>query len=100
MWTTPRTATTVTVLIVLGVLMIIAALWSLAAPGLVWMEWVVAVLGALLFISPWVAAYTDNMGAAWTAWICGGVGIVTGLWSLQPALRSRRRGGGAKIAHA
>jgi len=99
-WTTPRTAMTVTLLIVLGVLMIIAALWSLMAPGLVWMEWVVAVLGALLFISPWVAMYANNPGPAWTAWICGGVGIVTGLWALQPAFRSRRKGGGARFAHA
>lgn len=98
-WTAPRTAASVTLLIVLGVLMIAAGLWSLMEPKLASMEWIVAVLGALLFISPWVTVYFHNMGAAWTSWICGGVGIVAGLWALLPALRLHR-GGTAKLAHA
>jgi 4-hydroxybenzoate polyprenyltransferase len=86
MWTTPAGAS-VAMMIVLGVLLIIAGLWSLAAPGMVAMEWVVAVLGALLFISPWVGGYATQMGVAWTSWICGAVGIIVGLWALAPAMQ-------------
>jgi len=99
-WTV-GTAASVTLMIVLGVLMIIAALWSVMMPRLVTMEWIVAVIGALLFISPWVAQYATNTGAAWTSWICGGVGVVTGLWALAPALEMRHHTGhgGAQPAH-
>ena len=94
------TATSITLMIVLGVLMIIAGLWSVIVPKIVSMEWIVAVIGALLFISPWVAQYSTSMGAAWTSWICGGVGVVTGVWALQPAIKMRHSThGGAQMAH-
>ncbi|SEB94120.1 SPW repeat-containing protein [Paramicrobacterium humi] len=98
-WTV-GTAASITLMIVLGVLMIIAGVWSVAVPKLVSMEWIVAVLGALLFISPWVAQYATHMGAAWTSWICGGVGVVTGLWALAPAMRmNHTTHGGTQMAH-
>jgi hypothetical protein len=84
-WTTPRTGASIWMMVVLGILLIAAGVWSLAAPKLVSMEWIVAVIGALLFISPWVGAYADNPGPAWTSWICGAVGVITGLWGLAPA---------------
>ncbi|WP_029145593.1 SPW repeat protein [Microbacterium luticocti] len=100
-WTTPRTGASMTLMIVFGVLMIAASLWSLAAPAMVSMEWIVAVLGALLFISPWVGAYAANMGAAWTSWICGAVGVVMGLWALAPAEKAHHSShGGPRAAHA
>ena len=54
-----------------------------AQPALGWFE--LAVIGALLFISPWVGAYAGNAGPAWTSWICGAVGVIAGLWGLAPA---------------
>ena len=42
-WTIPRTGATISLLIVLGVLMTAAGVWSLAAPGLVSMTWILAV---------------------------------------------------------
>jgi len=46
-------------------------LWSLAQPGSVASEYVHGVLGVLLFISPWVFAYSYLGGAAWTSWVAG-----------------------------
>lgn len=90
MWTAPAGAS-VAVMIVLGVLLIIAGLWDLAVPRLVSMEWIEAVLGALLFISPWVAMYATSAGAAWSSWICGGVAIIVGLWAVRPAMQMHHR---------
>lgn len=99
---TGGTAASITLMIVLGVLMIIGGLWSVIVPKLVSMEWIVAVLGALLFISPWAGVYFTHGGAAWTSWICGGVGIVVGLWGMAPALKERHHThtGGPRLAHA
>lgn len=100
-WTTPRTGTTVSVLIVLGVLMIASGVWSLAAPGLVSMEWILAVLSALLFIAPWVTGYAGSPGPAWTSWICGAIGVIAGLWALAPAEKVHHMThGGGQVAHA
>lgn len=101
MWTTPRTGATISLMVVLGILMIAAGVWSLAAPGLVSMEWILAVISALLFISPWVALYAGHPGPAWTSWICGGVGIIAGLWALAPAEKAHHMTpGGPRAAHA
>lgn len=100
-WTTPRTTTTITVLIVLGALLVIGSGISLAVPGSASMEWAVAVVGALMFISPWVLAFTESRGPAWTAWITGGVAVIAGLWAIEPATKSHRfTSGGHLAAHS
>src|SRR5665213_3378929 len=75
MWTTTDGKTTTT-LIVLGVLTIIAGLVNLSMPRMESVEWAQGILGILLFISPWVLAFTGMMGIAMTAWICGAVTII------------------------
>jgi len=75
------------VLMVLGVVLLSVGLLNLAAPGVAAMEWIEAIVGALLFISPWVLGFTPDLAVSWTAWICGGIGIVVGLWAVQPAMR-------------
>jgi uncharacterized membrane protein HdeD (DUF308 family) len=45
-------------------------------------DWVTLICGALLFISPWVLAFTVNPAAAWTAWIGGVVIAVMGIAAL------------------
>jgi len=100
-WTTPRTGASMSLMIVLGVLMIVAGLWSLAAPGSVAMEWILAVIGALLFLSPWFGSFAGSAGPAWTAWICGAVGAIAGLWALAPAMKAHHASdGGPRTAHA
>jgi len=84
---TAHTGASVPLMLVLGVLLIAAGVWSLAMPGLVAMEWIHVALGVLLFISPWVGNYASSAGAAWTSWIAGIVAIVVGLLAVQPAMR-------------
>ncbi|NKQ57561.1 SPW repeat protein [Amycolatopsis sp. K13G38] len=72
-------------MIVLGALIALDGLLSLAMPGLVYGEGVQIVLGALLFISPWVMTYTGMTGASWSSWILGGLTIVVGAAALPVA---------------
>lgn len=65
-------------MIILGALVAVDGVASLAAPGMVYGEGIQIVLGALLFISPWVMSYTDLMGAAWTSWIAGALTVIAG----------------------
>jgi uncharacterized membrane protein HdeD (DUF308 family) len=65
-------------LIVLGALLAITALVSLAMPGVVATEWLTVLFGVLLFIAPWVLTYTDRVGASWTSWVVGVIAVVLG----------------------
>jgi len=78
--TTTRDATTA--MVVLGIVTTMVALWSLAMPGAVIPDGLVALLGVLFFISPWVLGFHDMTGMAWTAWIVGVVTFVAGLAAL------------------
>lgn len=77
--------TTMWTMIVLGALIALDGLISLAMPGLVYGEGAQIVLGALLFISPWVMTYTDMNAASWSAWIIGGLTLVVGAAALPVA---------------
>lgn len=72
-------------LIVLGVLIAADGLWSLAQPGVPASEGIQIVLGALLFISPWVLGFTAFGGASWTSWIAGGLTVIAGAAALPAA---------------
>lgn len=82
-WTNTNTVG-MTALIVLGVLMIAAALVNLARPGMMAMEWTEAVLGGLMFISPWVLSFSNLTGAATAAWVVGIISVAVGLWAAVP----------------
>jgi hypothetical protein len=84
-------AAAVWALVVLGVLIAVAGLWSLAAPGSVASEYVHVVLGALLFISPWVLSYSDLAGASWTSWVAGVLAVIVGAAAV-PAATAEHRG--------
>jgi hypothetical protein len=78
---------------IIGGLILIVALWALAAPESPAAEWCNAVLGAWLFVSPWVLRFNTFPEAAWSAWIVGGVVLILSLWtlSLQPRSITVRR---------
>jgi uncharacterized membrane protein HdeD (DUF308 family) len=78
-------------LVVFGVLIAAAGLWSLATPGSVASEYVHVALGVLLFISPWVFAYADLAGAAWTSWVAAVLTVAVGLAAV-PAANAEHRG--------
>jgi len=91
MWTTHTTGSLV-MMIGAGVLLVVAGVWNLMSPGTPVAEWVQMVLGALLFISPWVAGYTGHTGAAWTSWIAGGVAVIAAVLAVQPSMHQHTVG--------
>lgn len=81
-------------LIVLGALIAIDGLWSLAQPDMVTSEGIEIVLGALLFISPWVLGFTEALyTTSWWAWVLGGVTIIAGVSALPVANSAHRAAG-------
>lgn len=80
-------------MVVLGALIAIDGLASLAMPGMVYGEGIQVVLGALAFISPWVMSYTDLTGAAWSSWIIGALTVIAGAAALPVANAASRTAG-------
>lgn len=80
-------------MIVLGALVAIDGLASLAMPGMVYGEYVQIVLGVLMFVSPWVMSYTDFNGMAWSSWIIGGLTVIVGAAALPVAQAAHRAAG-------
>jgi uncharacterized membrane protein HdeD (DUF308 family) len=78
-------------LIALGALLAIAALVSLAMPGVVATEWLAVLFGVLLFVAPWVLTYTDRVGASWTSWVVGVVAVVLGGSAIPTSNRVHRQ---------
>ncbi|GHF47800.1 hypothetical protein FHX82_001395 [Amycolatopsis bartoniae] len=81
-------------LVVMGALIALDGLLSLAMPGLIYGEGLQVVLGALLFISPWVMGYTDLTAASWSAWILGGLTLIVGAAALPVANAAHGRTAG------
>ena len=88
-WTATNSAATAT-LIVFGVLLLVSSLWSLARPGAVSSEYAHAVLGVLLFISPWVLGYAAFAGAAATSWVAGVIAVALGLLAVPESTKVHR----------
>lgn len=86
-------------MIVLGALVALDGLASLAVPGQVYGEGIQIVLGVLLFISPWVMTYTDLTGIAWTSWIIGALTVIAGAVALPVAQAAHRAGSGMAGQH-
>ncbi len=79
-------------MIVLGALVALDGLASLAVPGQVYGEGIQIVLGVLMFISPWVMSYTDLGGIAWSSWIIGALTVIVGAAALPVAQAAHRSG--------
>ena len=92
-WTThPEDNKAMYTMVGLGAITAVLALMSLARPGRVALEGLVALMGLLFIISPWVMGFsTGFMAFAWTAWIVGIVTLVAGAADLQ-VTRSQHRG--------
>ncbi|MDJ0313650.1 SPW repeat protein [Arthrobacter sp. H35-D1] len=85
LWTTQQ-ASSMVMMIGVGVLLIIAGVWNLMGTVQPVAEWILLLLGALLFISPWIAGYTVHTGATWTSWIAGAIALIVGVLALQPSM--------------
>lgn len=66
--------------LILGALIFLVGLYMLSSPQMRQVEWAQVVLGVLLFISPWVLAYTTLTSLAWSAWIIGVLSVIAALW--------------------
>jgi uncharacterized membrane protein HdeD (DUF308 family) len=86
-------------MIVLGALIALDGLVSLAMPGQVYGEGMQVVLGVLMIISPWVMSYTDLTGIAWTSWIVGALTVLVGAAALPIAQAAHKAGGGMAGQH-
>ncbi len=80
-------------LVILGALIALDGLASLAMPGMVYGEGIQIVLGALLFVSPWVMGFSGFMGASWTAWIGGVLTVVAGAAAMPIAQATHKMAG-------
>lgn len=96
-WTTtpPDSDAAMYTMITLGVITAALGLVDLAMPGKVAFEGLIALMGLLFIISPWVMDFTATAyrPLAWTAWIVGAVALLAGAADLQMT-RSERRGHG------
>src|SRR5664279_1594566 len=88
-WTTyPTGNKALYTMIGLGVVTAVLALISLASPGRIAFEGLIALMGVLFIISPWVMSFTATAyrPMAWTAWIVGIVALVAGAADVQLSL--------------
>ena len=69
---------------VIGIALFVFTIWALSIPK-PWEEWVNAVLGLWLVVSPWVLAFSTQLVPAWNAVICGLIVLVLSLESTRPA---------------
>jgi len=81
MWTETSTTATRT-MVVLGVVTAAVALWSLAMPGHRISAFALVLMGALFMASPWVMGFDQIANMALTAWIVGGVTVISGVLSM------------------
>ena len=80
-------------MVVLGALIALDGLVSLAMPGMVYGEGIQIALGVLFFIAPWVMGYTEFNGASWTSWIAGVLTIIAGAAAMPVAHAAHRTAG-------
>ncbi|MCC6483248.1 MAG: SPW repeat protein [Armatimonadetes bacterium] len=85
---------------VLGIIVFVLALWSLAAPRAMVAEWINVIAGIWLFIAPWALAFhAIATAAAWNQWVFG---IITFILALSVALTTHSLSGtaGTHAPHA
>lgn len=46
-----------------------------------WKNWLVAIIGAWLIITPWIYGFSSHSGADWTSVIAGAITLVLGIWA-------------------
>jgi hypothetical protein len=78
-------------MLVFGILLVVPGAMNLSLPGTPWLEYAQCALGVLLFISPWIGAYPDQTGAAWTSWIAGILAAAVTAAAIKPALDTHHR---------
>ncbi|MEV6876437.1 SPW repeat protein [Amycolatopsis sp. NPDC051128] len=80
-------------MVILGALIALDGLVSLAMPGMVYGEGIQIALGVLLFIAPWVMGYTEFNGASWTSWVAGVLTVIASAAAMPVANAAHRTAG-------
>lgn len=85
----------------MGILAAAAGIWTVGTASSTASESVQIILGAVLFLSPWVAGFVSAWAAAWTAWIIGAGLIIFALMapSMNRGTYPRVRGESNKKAY-
>ncbi|QSZ48690.1 SPW repeat protein [Arthrobacter sp. D5-1] len=89
LWTRQEGSSTA-IMVILGVLLVIGGAVNLAMPGMPAAEWGQAIVAAALLLAPWVGNFTSATGAAWSAWIPGGVALVVTALAIKPSTEEYR----------
>jgi len=89
---TPTTNVATWTMVVLGLITAALAVLALARPGMV-ADGLMAAMGVLFVISPWVMGFDGTRPMAWTAWIVGLVALAVGASDLVEERTSHHRGG-------
>jgi len=79
-------------MITLGIVTAGLALFSLAKPGEI-AEGLMAAMGVLFIISPWVMSFDGTRPMALTAWVVGAVTLLVGASDITLARRAGHGGG-------
>ncbi|MBB6118820.1 SPW repeat protein [Nocardiopsis algeriensis] len=77
-------------LFILGLGVVVAAVFSLTRPGALSSEVATLALGVLTFLLPWLLGFTHLALAAWSVWILGAVIAVLGAYGLVKARKTRQ----------
>lgn len=96
-WTTTTSRATTT-MVVLGVITAALAVVSLMRPDRMASEGLMALMGVLFIISPWVMGFSGTLPMAWTSWVVGVVTLAVGAWDVQ-LTRTAHHGGGMAASH-
>lgn len=64
-----------------GAVIFLVALASMRSRRPEDIKWLNALLGAWVFIAPWILGFASATGAAWNAWIIGAAIALLALWS-------------------
>lgn len=68
---------------ILGVLIVLVAIWALSTTAPAAVSWINIVFGAWVFISPWVLGYASSTSVeAWSAWIIGAIVFILAIWAV------------------
>ncbi len=62
---------TVSLLVGLGLIAAADASWAMAKPAMRTPEWLMGLVGVVLFVLPWALNFTAETAVAWNAWIIG-----------------------------
>jgi hypothetical protein len=84
---TDRTDTATWTMVVLGVVIAGVSLWSLAMPADRVSEYLLAILGVLFILAPWVMEFTELEAMALTAWIAGAITFIMGAMTIPEVNR-------------